>query len=1070
MPSLKDLEEFQKSFADVGFEKTIMEKEGIRSDKYELPENEPVPKPQDTSTAPVKNDDGADGGIDLGEDSPTPAAQKKPPPSAVPATRAETTEKASPDAKPAASAAAEFGDATKPSASSVETAPSKPPPSDDVLPPDLDLDEPSDEGSGIDDLLNGFSDFAKASKLDDAQDIAKKSKEAAEAIHGAAAEQTSAPESDADTAAANVSADADSNFGGIIGDSPEDGAAVDDSFSPEIDFGDLDLDGGLDADATDTGNADDSGFGDLDLGGTATGDDGISGDLDIADINLDAAATEQEQFIIDEDLPSDEDFPSVSDVTDEEMASLAPSALPIGEDAPAPINEELPVIEEFAADGGNEEQAPTSELLPDLDDFDLPPIDETPKTKTAKEVLAEESPIAEEKIEAISLSNEDLDSLLETLASYPLNLRIACEQVIAEEVVPPGQLSSLIRLLINNASPREVASLVGKILNKKIILPKNYKTGEELEEEQESFAYIFINKFFPIARLALLIAAVVASIVYLTWQFIVIPIDANNIYKQGYKQIEEGQYDRANQLFSKAFAKKHVKDWFYKYAEKFTEERQYILAEKKYDDLLIWYPHDKKAALDYATLEKDLRNYEKADNIIRRNILDYKVDDPEGLIALGDINLDWGEYLPERYEEARQAYARYITAYGQSDPILERMLKYFIRTDNLGEVLPLQEHFMADPKTKISAWTLAELGGYLLDKHFEVSEGVPDENIERISGIKDVLLRSVKTDPALPESHYHLARYYHNYGATLEERQTLQNAAAAFDAARPESPKRSTYRIDTQEHIATLLVKDREFHPAEEALVKGINIYEDAISRRILGISSKFGKLYADLGDLEYFTKEGDMQRAIDFYLGAERNAYAPPEIQYRLGSAYYILEQYENAQDRYFRVLMEMPYNRRLLNAMGNVSYKNADFFAAQGYYQKLLSLLESDRNRLPMLLPNERPEHRELVERMMLARNNLGVTFNALSARTGDPGYRAKALALFAESARAWDTLERDPITMVRPGTGGLALPGASLPYLNIKHTLYPVPGDEGALFMEIDKDVNEPSQWEELMKDTQ
>ncbi|GMO47171.1 MAG: hypothetical protein Ta2G_02540 [Termitinemataceae bacterium] len=847
-----------------------------------------------------------------------------------------------------------------------------------------------------------------------------------------------------------------------------DGADGTSDFSPDIDFGDLNLDGDTGSDtAGDTeGAVDSAGGGD----GAADGTDGFSPDIDLADLNLDGDTGESLDI-------QDAEIPSVTGVSDEEMSSMFPDAPPI-EDEPPPVtiedeqqpvaieDEMPPVADEGDAASDEETPPPLDDFLGDLD-LDIPPIDQVPKAPKAVAPSAEK----EEKIEAVNLSREDLQNLLDTIASYPLNLRIATEKVIAEEVVPPAQLSALLKLLINGASARETAALIGKILKKKIDLPKSFKSGEDLEDEQKSFEYIFINKFFPIARLAFLIAALIASIIYLSYNFIYKPIKADIIYKQGYKLISEGEYSLANQRFSEAFKVHHAKDWFYKYAEGFRDEHQYILAQDKYDNLLLWYPHDKKGALDYALMEKDYRrNYEKADNLVRANILDYKVNDPDGLLLLGDINLDWGEYDYSRYEEARMAYAKYITAWGQSDPILERMLKYFIRTDQLGEVIPLQMSFMGNKKSKIAAATLAELGGYLLDKHFEKPDGVvPDENVERIGGIKDVLLRAVETDYSLPESHYHLARYYNNYGALVEERQTLQNAAASFDAAKLETPKRSTYRIDTQRRIAAFLVKAKEFFPAEEALTKGINIYEDALERRILTPDPKFGMLYADLGDLEYFVKKTDkepnMQEAIGFYLDAERNLYAPSEIQYRMGSAYYHLGQYRNAQDRFWNVLMEIPYNRRLLNAMGNVSYMNSDYYAAQGYFKKLLDLLEADRDRFPVLQPQARPEHKELLERMMRTRNNLGVTLNALASRSGKSAYRAQALALFSESARAWDSLTRDQKTMIRPSALDPAVPFVGLPYLNIQHTLYPIPGDEGELFMQIDKDVNEPSAWEEL-----
>jgi tetratricopeptide (TPR) repeat protein len=415
---------------------------------------------------------------------------------------------------------------------------------------------------------------------------------------------------------------------------------------------------------------------------------------------------------------------------------------------------------------------------------------------------------------------------------------------------------------------------------------------------------------------------------------------------------------------------------------------------------------------------------------------------------------------------------------------MERMLKYFIRTDNLGEVIRLQKSFMNARKVPIAASTLSELGGYLLDKRLEKPDRVLDAHIDNIEGIKDVLIRAVQTDdeyrkkeykrtgrvpPPLPEPHYQLARYYHFYNAPLEERQTLETAAAAFDAAVIENPKRTRSRIETQRMLADMMIKDLQWFDAEDTLAKGVSIYEDALERRIVKRRyADAGKLYAALGNIEYFIKNDDMESAVRYYLAAERNDWSPPEQQYRIGAAYYHLENYPAALERFFDVSMLMPYNRRLLSALGNVSYLRSDYFAAQGYYNRLVRLLESDRLRFPSLTPDERADHAELLRRLMIALNNQGVALSALSARTGKPAYRVEALARFSESARYWDLLSRDN-NMVRPGLVDPGIPGKSLPYLNIRQTLYPVPGANPQLYNTIDKDVLEPSEWEELASKT-
>jgi tetratricopeptide (TPR) repeat protein len=747
-----------------------------------------------------------------------------------------------------------------------------------------------------------------------------------------------------------------------------------------------------------------------------------------------------------------------------------------GEDAaaPDPFDDFSPDGAEAGFSGGGASDA-RSEGEPE---FALPGIDDLfggngPRIAGAGSASGTGAPgsvVPEDTVEEIRLDEQDLNQILSALAAYPLNLRVAIEEIIAEQAVAPNLMSSLIKLLARNGSPREASALAEKILGKSLPIPRGFekKTGEELEAEQASFPYIFARRILPALRLSLFIALATASLLYLGRQFLYIPARANSMYKQGYELIPTGDYAQANERFDRALRIQRQKKWFYRYAEAFRDERQYIYAEEMYDLLLMYFPRDKKGALDYADMETNyLRNYAKADRIIRQNVLEYAIDDREGLMALGDNNLIWGEIDPSRYEEARSSFARLLEKYGWQDPIVERMLKYFIRVDNLGEVLPLQRYFMIDPdRRRIAGSTLAELGGYLLDKRFEEVPGVPNEHISQIEGIRDVLLRAVQSSPRLPEAHYHLARYYARFGNALEERQTLEIAARAFDIAAEESARRTRYRLNAQRRLGEIFIRGREFFAAEEQLVKGVSIYEDALDRRILTRSPEFGRLYANLGDLEYFAKSGNMDRALEYYLQAETNGWAPPEIQYRMGGAYYQQKQWGPALDRFFAVSATTLANRRLLNALGNVSYLRGDYFNAQGYYSRLVDMLDTERARFPLLMPNDRPEHLELAERMMTVRNNLAVTLEALAGTTGASGYRSRALGLYAESERAWDALTRNPATMVRSGVGDIASPGMNLASLNSRNSLYPEPDYEPQIYIQIDRDLLEPSDWENLV----
>jgi tetratricopeptide (TPR) repeat protein len=697
------------------------------------------------------------------------------------------------------------------------------------------------------------------------------------------------------------------------------------------------------------------------------------------------------------------------------------------------------------------------------------------KRKEQKEFEAAE---IENEVEEIRLSQQDMDNIIRTLSMYPLNLRIVYEELIAEQVLTPQQLSKILRYLKNNAPIKEAAALAEEVSGKQIIIPKSFEksTGEALEAEKASFAYIFVHNFLPVLRLFAVIGALAASVIFLAYKFIYTPLKAESIYKRGYERIAAGEYPRANQLFNEAFLIHRKKPWFYIYAEGFIDERRYLLAEEKYDELLRYYPRDKKGVLDYAALEsKKVMNYEKANRILQRELLDYAPNDMEGLLAYGDNNMDWADSDPARfadkYEDARFAYARLLDKYGWQPPYVERMMRYFIRTDNLKEVLPLKDWFDGRGSRKLSVESLAELGGYLLDKQLEEVKGVPNAWVESIEGVRAMLLQAVRGDQNLPEPHYHLARYHHNLGNIYEERLTLENAIRAFDIAKEETVRRRLYRVDAHYRYANLLINNREFFRAEEETVRGINLFNDFLERKLIASSPQLGKLYAVMGDLEYFIKDGNTEKARNEYLKAERNHWAPPEIQYRIGVTYYNESNWKEALDYFFKASADLLLNRKLLFALGNTTYRRGNYYAAQGYYNRLLDILENQRSRLPVLLPNDRPEFLEIGERLMMARNNAGVNYEALADVTGSREYRSRALALYAESSRAWDAITRNPreMTRLRPIENPNA-PGINLGFLNANNALHAsnIRRNEEfkpEIFVRIDKDVLDPSRWEEL-----
>ncbi len=135
-----------------------------------------------------------------------------------------------------------------------------------------------------------------------------------------------------------------------------------------------------------------------------------------------------------------------------------------------------------------------------------------------------------------------------------------------------------------------------------------------------------------------------------------------------------------------------------------------------------------------------------------------------------------------------------------------------------------------------------------------------------------------------------------------------------------------------------------------------------------------FGRPYAVLGDLSY-TIEGDLQSAAIQYQKAIDNGYTDPELTYKIGYIQYAQKDYKGALESFTssedasaypseneepapaeqtRPPGQPPQN--LLYALGDTFYQRGDFFAAQGYFLRLLDRLETRRAALGLLHPEDR------------------------------------------------------------------------------------------------------------------
>jgi tetratricopeptide (TPR) repeat protein len=699
-----------------------------------------------------------------------------------------------------------------------------------------------------------------------------------------------------------------------------------------------------------------------------------------------------------------------------------------------------------------------SEFKNENTDFEIPGFSDTntvPETKSGKIKLpvpdftgATESGRPPKN----TLTDAQYKRFQENLLEYPLNVRVAVEDLIVKNEFTDEAEFEVIEKVLNRVPARQVASHLEKMLDISIPVPRDFerRTASEYEIYKSSFQYQLKNRVVPGIVICSVGILLCIGLFRFTYNQVYKPLKANGLYKQGYVLIEADEYPQSEIKFNEAVKYQLQKNWFYKYAQAYRTHKQYDRAEKMYKNILYCFNYDKPAGIKYAQMEcDDLENYEKAEEILKRDVLDNYVNDADGILALGDVYLEWAtEKDPSKFEDARIQYASLVQLYGQKDIYLSRMMRYFIRTDNLKEVLELKEHFM--PKVKSLEprdWT--ELSGYLLDKLFGPLAPSDEYLRTKIEDVKELLVRAVKTDSSNPVSFYNLSRYYIQMKNGDMAKASLEQAIKAFKKA-PSRRRRDVYKeIDSYRLLGEEYTRENEYLKAQESYTDGISLYQTEHDSSNFPGNQQVGKLYADIGDIDYFIS-GDIDGAYRNYNNSVDLQNDNSSIRYRLGYILYSKQDYPGAIGSFIKASEDNPDDNHLLLALGNTLSLNNDNYAAAGYYDRLMDQLDAEREQKGVLFPQVRSDQTELVEMYLKTANNLGVTLYRLAGRTGSSEQNAEAMVQLSQSMRAWDALTRNQNTMIRLG-------GSNLAEQNMRYMSHPIPDYEPAIYTELPRTLS-------------
>ena len=271
------------------------------------------------------------------------------------------------------------------------------------------------------------------------------------------------------------------------------------------------------------------------------------------------------------------------------------------------------------------------------DDFLIPGFSDTQEADFSQHAQKEVNPVAVGQALAgepkkDSLTEEEYEKFKKNLSGYPLNVKIAIEEMIANNDFTEDAIFEVIDKVIKKTQARQLAIYLEKILDISLPVPRDFehRTVEEYEAYKASFEYQLKNRIIPLALITIGVGLISTFLFMCGKHYIYRPLKAESLYRQGYALLQADEYPQSEQKFKEAVHYRNSKKWFYRYARGYREHKQYERAAVMYDDILKRFKNDKPAGLEYAQMEwQDLSNYEGAVRLLnaaarRRVVASYR--------------------------------------------------------------------------------------------------------------------------------------------------------------------------------------------------------------------------------------------------------------------------------------------------------------------------------------------------------------------------------------------------------------------------------------------------------------
>ncbi len=530
--------------------------------------------------------------------------------------------------------------------------------------------------------------------------------------------------------------------------------------------------------------------------------------------------------------------------------------------------------------------------------------------------------------------------------------------------------------------------------------------------------------------------AVAVALLFGSYLWIVQPLRAWLLYREGYSHLQAQEYEQSETLFLKASSIRYMASYYFRYAEEYIQQQLYLDAEKKYEQLLFGlndslrkYIKQRVAQNDYFkriiidnkeyVLAKSVnynregflhlisfvRNYqgnnELAIHLYNMWLFNHK-DDTEFILGKADTYIDmYDMFLDDTYLH----YAKYeynkvadITHYAVRQQI--PMLRWAVRDKSYHA-----QQFIEDMVMIRKILTNESFQSHFFLAYTDTIEYLLQyDYYDYVPPILETLLSSFSEDPFL---HVLQAKYlFRNKEYALAQEQFMRSEV--LYEQKSTLTLKDIYRIIESKVVQAemALENNNQIVLAEQFLNEAQHMYEAQASNSFITRKNDIARFYFYKAKLLFYRNE--LENAGHYVRKSLQEQYNTAQVHYLYALIQYVQKNWNKASSMFLDLLSFYPEEnesrKRLLVSTANSLFKKENYEAAIVHYTEAIQLQKRIfKSEEAVSLIDKKLDifFVEAVSTLAYLKNNIGVAFFELYQRDySNKEYLTRALQELRES----------------------------------------------------------------------